>query len=284
MARVRIVTDSTADIPSSVASELDIAVIPSQVYLGSEVYWDGVDLSPQSFYAKVAHSKDLPRTAHPPVGRFVDTYQRLLEEDQGTSILSIHIAGTLSGTVNAAWAASQMMPDPSRVRVVDTGQLSMGTGWAVIEAAKMARDGASRTRVSQALEKIQPRLRVIAMIDTLENLRRGGRISQVSAALASVLRIKPVLSVENGKVIILDRVRTRSRALERLASLVREWGPLREMVVLHTGAEEAALQLALALDDVSPGENRATLPAGAALTAHLGLGAVGVCALAATAG
>ena len=282
MAKVRIITDSTADVPAALASDLGISVIPCQVYLGHEAYWDGIDLQPEAFYAKVAGSKDLPRTSHPPVAQFADTYRRLLEADMEASVLSIHIAGTLSGTVNAAWAAAQMLPDPSRVQVFDTGQLSMGTGWAVIEAARMARSGASRSAINETLEAIQPRLRVAAMIDTLENLSQGGRVSQVSAALASVLRIKPLLSVERGEVKVLERVRTRSRALERLLSLVRDWGPLCRVAVLHTGAKELAEQLTQALATQAQGQNGAdaqTLPAGAALTAHLGLGAVGVCAL-----
>ncbi len=282
MTQVRIITDSTADIPAALASDLGITVVPCQVYLGNETYWDGIDLHPEAFYAKVAESRELPRTSHPPVGQFAGTYRRLLEADGEASMLSIHIAATLSGTVNAAWAAAQMLPDPSRVQVVDTGQLSMGTGWAVIEAAKLAKSGASRSVVRESLAAIQPRLRVAAMINTLENLRQGGRVSQVPAALASVLHIKPLLSVERGEVKVLERVRTRSRALERLLSLVREWGPLCRVAVLHTGAEEMAEHLAQALAAQPQSENRTgvpTLPAGAALTAHLGLGAVGVCAV-----
>lgn len=279
MTTVRIVTDSTADVPANTAFELGITVIPCQVYLGAEAFWDGVDVSPQDFYAKAASSSSMPRTAHPPVGRFFEAYRQLLDEDETADVLSIHIAGTLSGTVNAAWAAAQMLPDPSRVQVLDTGQLSMGTGWAVIEAAKMAKAGASRDEVSAAWETIQPRLRVAAIIDSLENLRRGGRVSQVSAALATILRIKPLLSVERGEVIILDRVRTRSRALERLQVVVREWGPVHRLAVLHTGAEDLARQFAQSLNHGSLSSNGMVLPAGAALATHLGLGAVGVCAL-----
>jgi DegV family protein with EDD domain len=282
MTLVHIVTDSTSDIPTELASDLSITVIPCQVYLGNEAYWDGLDLQPEVFHAEVARNEVLPRTSHPPVGQFAHTYRRLLEVDGEADVLSIHIAGTLSGTVNAAWAAAQMLPDPSWVQVVDTGQLSMGTGWSVIEAARMAKAGASRSVIAEAVEAIQPRVRVMAMIDTLENLRRGGRISQVSAALATVLRIKPLLSVERGRVRVLDRVRTRSRALERLLSLVLEWGPLCKVAVLHTGAKEMAEHVAQALVPRSQGRNVAnswTLPAGAALTTHLGPGAVGVCAL-----
>jgi DegV family protein with EDD domain len=280
MTRVGIVTDSTADVPGDLASELDIAVVPAQVYIGSEAYSDGIGLSHEEFYAKVASSKELLRTSQPPVGQFAETYQRLLEAGQCDSVLSIHIAGTLSGTVNAAWAAAQMQPDPSRVEVIDTGQLSMGAGWAVIKAARLVKNGDSRKEISQAVRAILPRLRVAAVIDTLENLYRGGRISLVSVTLGTILRIKPLLSIRNGEVTVLGQLRTRARALQRLVEIVQAWGSLDEMAVLHTGAEELALQLTQRLRDRAPAHGALTAAAGPALATHLGVGAVGVCALA----
>jgi len=279
MQAVRIVTDSTADVPPDLASELEIAVVPCQVYLGSQAYWDGLDLSPQAFYAEMTKSTELPRTSHPPVGQFATTYRRLLEESR-SDIVSIHIASTLSGTVNAAWAAAQTLPNPRQVQVIDTGQLSMGTGWGVIEAARLAKAGASQVEIVQAVMAMLPRLQVVAMIDTLENLYKGGRISQVTAALGTVLRIKPLLTIKNGEVSVLGRVRTRSRALRRLVDQVREWGSLAEMAVLHTGAEEYARHVAELLKGISPPNGSLLAAASASLTSHLGLGAVGVCALA----
>jgi DegV family protein with EDD domain len=271
MKPVRIVTDSTADIPAALAAELGIAVVPCQIYLGQEVYRDGVDLSPQAFYRKLGVSSKLPRT-----------FRRLIAE--GAGIISIHVAGNLSGTVNAAWAAAQTLSDPSHVEVVDSGQLSMGLGWAVIEAARMVQGGATRAEVNQAVRGMLPRLRAAAMIDTLENLYKGGRISQVTAMLGTALQVKPLLTIQDGHVEVVDRVRTRSRALKRLRAMVRGWGPLAEVAVLHTGAEGLAQELALLLSDLFPIERMIFASAGAALTTHLGLGAVGVCALVAAGG
>jgi DegV family protein with EDD domain len=282
MKPVRIVTDSTADIPAALAAELGIAVVPCQIYLGQEVYRDGVDLSPQAFYRKLGVSSKLPRTSQPPVSFFVDTFRRLIAE--GAGIISIHVAGNLSGTVNAAWAAAQTLSDPSHVEVVDSGQLSMGLGWAVIEAARMVQGGATRAEVNQAVRGMLPRLRAAAMIDTLENLYKGGRISQVTAMLGTALQVKPLLTIQDGHVEVVDRVRTRSRALKRLRAMVRGWGPLAEVAVLHTGAEGLAQELALLLSDLFPIERMIFASAGAALTTHLGLGAVGVCALVAAGG
>ena len=282
MRQVRIATDSTADIPPSLVLELEIAVVPCQVFWGQEVYRDGVDLSPFAFYDKLANSSELPRTSQPPISQFVQTYQRLLQVEQSEAVVSIHVAGNLSGTLNAAWAAAQTLPEPSQVEVIDSGQVSMGMGWAVIEAAKLARTGATLGEVSQGVRAMLPRLRAAAMIDTLENLYKGGRISQVTAALGTALQIKPLINIQNGHVEIVAKVRTRSKALKRLEAMVRSWGELAEVIVLHTGAENLAEELAGRLQDLAPDRHLSIRPAGSALATHLGLGAVGVCALIAT--
>ena len=276
---LRIVTDSTADVPPQLASELQIAVVPCQVFWGEEVYRDGVDLQHQEFYERLARSAELPKTSQPPVSRFVETYGRLLDTEGGEAVISIHVAGNLSGTVNAAWAAAQTRPDPSQIEVIDSGQLSMGLGWAVIEAAKMAQAGSSRQQVSQAVHEMLPRLRGAAMIDTLENLYKGGRINQITAALGTVLQIKPLITIQAGQLEAAERIRTRSRALRRLVALVRGWGSLARVAVMHTGAEDVARDLAARIEDLAPDGDLLIGPAGTALTTHLGIGAVGVCAV-----
>ena len=279
MAGLRIATDSTADVPPGLALDLQIAVVPCQVFWGEEVYRDGVDLQPQEFYQRLARSADLPKTSQPPMNRFVETYRRLLDVEGGEAVLSIHVAGNLSGTVNGAWAAAQTLSDPSQIEVIDSGQISLGLGWAVIEAAQMAQSGFSREDVSRAVHGMLPRLRAAAMIDTLENLYKGGRISQVTAALGTVLRVKPLIRIERGRVEVMERVRTRSRALKRLVVMVQSWGPLARIAVLHTGAEELAQELVSMIEDLVPDNEIMIEPAGAALTTHLGIGAVGVCAV-----
>jgi len=279
MAGLRIATDSTADVPPGLALDLQIAVVPCQVFWGEEVYRDGVDLQPQEFYQRLARSADLPKTSQPPMNRFVETYRRLLDVEGGEAVLSIHVAGNLSGTVNGAWAAAQTLSDPSQIEVIDSGQISLGLGWAVIEAARMAQSGFSREDVSRAVHGMLPRLRAAAMIDTLENLYKGGRISQVTAALGTVLRVKPLIRIERGRVEVMERVRTRSRALKRLVVMVQSWGPLARIAVLHTGAEELAQELVSMIEDLVPDNEIMIEPAGAALTTHLGIGAVGVCAV-----
>ena len=279
MGQVRIVTDSTADIPADLAAELGITVVPCIVYVGQEALRDGVDLTPEAFFDKLARSSELPRTSQPPVASFVAAYRNLLEADGCAGIVSIHVALTLSGTLNAAWAAAQTLDDPSRVDVIDSGQLSMGLGLAVVEAARQAQTGATPAEVSDHTRRTLPRVRTVALIDQLDNLYKGGRISVISATLGSVLQIKPLLKVRDGQVLVVERVRTRAKALKRLEALIRDWGPLAEMVVLYTGTPDLAQTLAERLADLIPAERVMFGPAGPALTTHLGLGAVGVCAL-----
>jgi DegV family protein with EDD domain len=278
--RVGVATDSTADLPPALASELGIAVVPCLIFWGQEELLDGVDVEPQAFYDRLLRSPELPRTSQPAMRSFVETYGRLLDEQGCEAVVSIHVAGNVSGTVNAAWAAAQSLSDPSRIDVIDSGQVSMGMGWAVVRAARMAQAGATPKQLGEAVRDLLPRLRAAAVIDSLENLYKGGRISQITAAVGTVLQIKPLISIRAGQIHITDRVRTRSRALQRLEAMVRDWGPLAEVSVLHTGAQELAEDLAGKLADLAPHGQLMVQPAGPALTVHLGLGAVGVCALA----
>ena len=279
MRRVGVVTDSTADIPEQMALDLGIDVVPCQVFFGEKVYRDGLDLAPESFYEKLARSPELPRTSQPAVSSFVQVYRRLLEQENYETVVSIHVAGNLSGTLNSAWAAAQAMPEPRQIEILDSGQVSMGMGWAVIQAARRAQNGASGEEVAEWARSSLPRLRTVAMIDTLENLYKGGRISQFSAAIGSALQIKPLVSLQAGELSVLARVRTRSRALNALVDRVREWGGVADIAALHAGAEDLLEVLVGQLRTILPDQEMLVLPAGPALTTHLGLGAVGVCAL-----
>jgi DegV family protein with EDD domain len=279
LSQIHIVTDSTADIPADMAAELHISIVPCQIRFGQTTYREGVDFTRQEYFDKLANSPVLPQTSQPALGDFVETYRRLLDREQSQGIVSIHVAGNFSGVLNGAWTAAQQVSDPSKIEVLDSGSVSMGMGWVAIEAARMARDGATRPEISQAVQALLPRSKTAAMIDTLENLYKGGRINQISAVLGTALQIKPLLNIQGGEVTVWGKVRTRSRALQRLLAEVRGWGPLVEMSVLHGGAEDLAHKLAESLQDLVPADRMRFQPAGSALVSHLGLGAVGVCAL-----
>jgi DegV family protein with EDD domain len=274
MGKIKVVTDSAADIPSELAQRLDITVLPCYIIFGSEVYRDGVDLTPREFYDKLATSPILPTTSQPPLGLFVETYQNLLQKSDG--IVSIHIASTLSGIFNAARvAADALSPDP--IVVIDSQQLSMGAGWQVIMAAKAAQEGRTLAEIVSQAQAIRPRARAAAMLDNLEHVKRSGRINRVTALMGAALRVKPLLQIVSGEVTASATVRTRRQALRHLAELMAAQGSFIELCVAHADAADAAQEVVERLSRVHPRERLPICQAGAAVTTHLGLGAVGVC-------
>ncbi len=279
MAHIGIVTDSTSDIPPDLAAELGISVIACQVMFGETTYRDGLDLLPEELYDRLARSPEVPRTSQPPVQAFVEVYRRLLDQEGCQAAFSIHVAGSFSGTLNSAWAAAQSLPDPTRIEIVDSGQVTMGLGWVAIQAARAAKSGADRDQVREAIRSTLPRLQTLAMIDTLENLYKGGRIRLFSAALGTALQIKPLVSLDSGEISVWGKVRTRTRALNILVDKVQEMGPFEEMVVMHAGVQDLAQDLAGRLKEMLPGREILILPAGPALVSNVGLGAVAVCAI-----
>lgn len=284
MGRVRIVTDSTADIPASLTSALDIAVVPVQVPAGQERHPAGRGLLPQTFYDGQGERPELAPVSQPPLRQFVETYRQLLDQETRDAVVSIHSEESARGTVNTAWSASQMLFDPSRVEIMDTGQLSMGIGWVAVEAARMARAGATMVEVRQTVQDLLPRVRTAAMIDDLEALHEGRQVTLVPAVVGSLLKTKALASLQGGEVLVWEKVRTRARALRRLVDQVREWEPLVEMAVLHTGDEELAQYLAEAVQDLVPAKKILVLPAGPSLAARIGLDALGVAAVVVTDG
>jgi DegV family protein with EDD domain len=280
MRRVRIVTDATADIPTRLATELDIAVVPIQAHFWREEHQSEIGPLPEDFASQQGQVPWLDRDSRPPLARFVETYRRLLDKERNDSVVSIHSARSVPDLANLAWSASQMLPDPSRVEIVDTGQLSMGIGWVAIEAARQARLGTSQEQVGRTAKGLVPQVRMAAMIDDLEALRQGGQLKRFSAAVGSILKVKALANLRDGEAIIWDRARTRSEALKRLVDLVREWEPLVEIAVLHTGAEELGQYFMEAVHNLIPARKLPVLPAGPVLAGLVGRDALGVAAVA----
>jgi DegV family protein with EDD domain len=269
------VTDSTADIPPQTASALDITVIPDEVIFGESAFRDGVDLTPQRFRELLATSQHFPKTAHPGLGVFLDTYRRLGAD--GAAIVSIHVGYHLSGMVRAAQAAAAELSSLVRVAVVDSQQLSMAQGWQVIAAAWAARQGASFDEVVALAQRLPPLTHAVAMLDSLEHVWRGGRIGRAAALMGAALRVKPLITVVDGQAVPLANVRTQRRALDRLVEHVGTRTPLLALAVLHVGAPEAAQSLVEQLSALYPQDGILVSETGAAVATHLGPGAVGVC-------
>lgn len=274
---VRIVTDSTADLPPGMAEELGVVVVPLRVSFGDEVYRDGVDLTPDQFFAKLAASSSLPTTSQPSAGDFLEVYQALHQEADG--IVSIHIAASLSGTVQSALLARQSLQAACPIEIVDSRSVSLGLGLVVIKAAAAARAGAPLADVVAVARRALQRLHIFFMVDTLEYLQRGGRIGRAQAFLGTLLQVKPILCLRDGEVHPLERTRTRARALDRLFELISALPCVSDYGVIHATTPDDAQALAQRLRAATPHAQLYMSRLGPVVGTHAGPGVVGVGAL-----
>ena len=226
---VKIVTDSVADLPSEVAQELGITVVPLNVRFGTEVYRDGVDLTAEQFYEKLKYSQVLPVTSVPSPATFVEAYDRLAEETD--EILAIILSSKLSGTYEVALQSAGLMKRKCRVEVIDSQWAVMAQGFVVIAAARVAQAGASLDEVIDVSRKTIPRVDMRAAFDTLEYLKRGGRIGAAQAFLGSMLRVNPVITLKDGVVEPAGRTRSRAKAIERLYDFAISYSHIEGMAV-----------------------------------------------------
>lgn len=238
-ASIAIVTDSTADIPESVANEFEIHVVPNFMIIDGKDVEDGKGISREQFYTLLPILNPTPTTATPSSGTFELLYENLLSTG-AKQVISIHAASALSGIYNAAHLAGTQFS--GRVHVLDSQQLTLGLGFQVLAAAKEATNGSSLDRVLEVIHHVRLRARVVAMLDTLEYVRRSGRVSWARARLGNLLSIKPFVEVKNGKVLSIGEARTRRKGIERLRGLLINQGAVDNLAVLHTNAESDARQ------------------------------------------
>ncbi len=265
---IGLVTDSAADLPPALAADYGIEVVPLEVRLGSETFRDGIDIGTEEFFRRVQAGNLTPKTSQPPVGVFVQTYRGLLTRCK--SIISIHLAGNLSGTYATASLARQALPDAD-ISVIDSCSVSLGLGLQVIRAAKAIRDGLGKESVVRLLEEAKRKVEVLVSLDTLDFLERGGRIGKVASFLGSLLKLKPLIKVADGQVLPVSKTRSRSQALDmvvaRLAALAEQG---RLMVgVIHTTAAGEAEELRRRLQELV-GKVEILVQAGPVLGAHVG--------------
>ena len=268
---VHIVTDSTSDISKALADEHGITVIPLTVSFGQESYSDGVDLTAEEFYARLQLTKTLPTTSQPPPALFQYAYQHLASRGD---VVSVHLSHKFSGTVDAARAAAREVA-PDRITVVDSGSVSMGLGMCAIAAARVARAGGTSAACVAAAESVAGRLRIAVAFETLEYLRRGGRIGRATAFLGGLLRLKPILTVKDGETFPVTRVRSRARALDELFALCARDERIDEIAIMHTTTPEDAAALAERARAARPGVPLHLGRFGPALGVHGGPGMLG---------
>jgi DegV family protein with EDD domain len=269
---VAVVVDSTSDIPPHLREELGIAVVPLTILFGKEAYLDGVEMSTEEFYNRLVKDPVHPSTSQPSPGAFAETYQQLAKDHDG--IISIHLSGKLSGTVRSAEQAREMVPDVP-IRVIDSGSVSMGFGFLGIEAAKLARAGKSLDEIAAHIESLVPNIRLWAVLDTLEYLRRGGRIGRAGAFLGTLLNVKPLIQIK-GEVLPSERVRTHKKAIARMVELASAEAPYKYLAVLHSRAQQYAEELADQLGAIHPRAEIIVAELTGVIGVHGGPGVVGV--------
>ena len=269
---IRIVTDSTCDLPQEIVNQRFITVVPLHINVGEKTYLDGVDLSRTEFYAQLPDYSPSPKTAAPGPEVFTKIYERLADEG-ASAILSIHISETLSATINSARiAAEQFTRIP--VTVLDSSQLSLGTGFIVEKAAQMAQAGKEMEEIISSLQNLMKRTYVFASLKTLEYLRRSGRMNFAIAKFGEILQIKPLLHMNMGKA-TAHRTRTQKRATARLLGWLAEYAPYEKLAVLHAGVQEEAEALHEQIRSFFPQDEVSIVQITPVLGAHLGIGALG---------
>ena len=274
MTSVKIVTDSSCDLPDSLINELNIAIVPLKIRFGDSEFVDRVELSTDQFWEKCRQTDDLPSTAAPAPGAFVEEFQKAASEG-ASAVVAIVLSGELSATIDAANQAADMVKDQLEVRVIDSRTVTMGLGSIVVGAAQVAQAGGDIEAVSSQASESVDRTYVHAALDTLENLRKNGRIGAAQSLLGSMLSIKPLIEVRNGVVEPAGKQRTRSKALAYLINVVEQQkSQIKQICVPHAACAgvDALVEEIKSLVDVEVVVGQI----GPVVGAHAGIGTIGV--------
>jgi DegV family protein with EDD domain len=267
---VKIVTDSTSDIPNDIAKDLGITIVPCYVRFGREEFRDGIDLKVKDFYPKLIGSKIHPNTAQPSPGDFVDVYNRLSKSTD--SIVSIHISSKLSGVYNSALQAKKLVDTKCQIEVVDSLFNSVGLGLITIAATKLAKSGAKIESVLEEISKAISQIKMLGIFDTLKYMIRGGRITKLKGTIVSLIGVKPMLTFRDGEVVQAGLARTYSKGMDKLVAYVRSNMPITDLAIAHSAFEEGAMSLKKRLVDILPEDKILISELGPALGVHGGPG------------
>ena len=271
---VKVVTDSSCDLPQELADELGITIVPLTVRFGAEEFVDRLDLTAAEFWARCDASPTLPETAAPSPGAFEEAF-RAAAADGHDGVVAILLSGGLSATLQAAQLAAEAVAGTIPVRVIDSKQASAAVGALALNAARWAAADGKLDEIADAAAEEAKRTRLYATFDTLEYLRKGGRIGRAQAFFGSMLSMKPVIELVDGVVEAESRQRTRSRSVRHLADKVREAGPVEHVIVLHADAPDHEDLLAM-LGEFVPRESILVTKIGAVIGTHAGPRAMGV--------
>ena len=267
---VKIVTDSSCDLPAELVQELGITVVPLYVRFGEEVYRERVDISEDEFYQRLIRGPIHPVTIQPNPQDFAEVYQKLSPEADG--IVSIHISSKLSGTCNSALQGKKIIEKGCPIEVIDSQSITMGLGLVDIVAATMAKAGESLSSVAEETRRIIPNIHLLGLMDTLKYLALGGRIGKAKALLGSVLNVKPIITLKDGEVMPAGQARTRAKGIERLFDFVKNAANIEDLTVAYSTTPNEAQALAERISSIFTKEPIKLARLGTTLGVHGGPG------------
>ncbi|HHX88019.1 MAG TPA: DegV family protein [Firmicutes bacterium] len=273
---IRVVTDSTADIPEEILKKENISSVPLRVFFGDDCYLDWEEMTPAQFYENLVTSEHHPRTSQPSPDDFKEVYQKIAGPDD--EIISIHISQHLSGTIHSANAAGEALPN-LKINIYDSELVSMGMGIMVVEVARAANRGAGREEIEKIIEHYRQNVKIYFFVDTLRYMYKSGRIGRAKALFGSMLNIKPLLTFRQGIVTPLEQVRGQSRALKRMLELIYEDFKGKKsikMALVNAADEEGALKLKSILQAELDIEEVFISAVGSVIGTHSGPGVLGV--------
>ncbi len=273
MGSIGIVTDSTADLQPALQARYRLGMVPLIINWDGQTFRDKLDLSTEAFYQRLRTSKTLPKTGAPSLAAFESAFREQLEHHD--CVISVNLASKLSGTFAVARKAAESV-DAQRISVIDSGSVSIGVGWLAEMAARLAQQGVERQAIVERIEQARGRLRIFCLLETLEFLQRGGRIGRAAAIAGTLLSVKPILSIRDGDVAPVERVRTMKAALLRLVELVSGLGPIERLGVVDGDAAPNTAEVERQLQARFPDLTIERGVLGPVLGVHGGPGVVGV--------
>ena len=271
---VRIVTDSSADLPIDLVDQHQITVIPCYVVVDDQTFKDGIEIKPDDFYVRLQSEGRTPTTAQPTVADFQAVYQDLV--GQGHQVISIHVSAKLSGTSNSAEQAKASLEDSSQVEIIDSKLASIALGLAVLDAAAMVAGGTDFQEVANKVRRDLGRHHGLFALDTLEYLKKGGRIGKAQAFMGSILSVKPILKLQDGEAHPVERPRNRERAMRRLIELTQDLGPVERLAVIHSTDPDPMALLKQELSGLLPAGQIIEARFGSTLGTYIGPDALGI--------
>ncbi|KZR60170.1 DegV family protein [Pseudobacillus badius] len=275
MQKIKVVTDSTVDLKKEVLDQYGITIVPLTIFIDGKTYLDTVDISPDEFLEKMKEANELPKSSQPSVGRFLEVYDELGKD--GSQVLSVHMTGKMSGTVRAAEQAAEL--SQTDVTVVDSGYISKALGFQVVEAAKLSEQGVPVEEIVHQLQEIRSQTKLYIVVDTLENLIKGGRIGRAKGFIGSLLNIKPIANLDTGELNPVAKVRSHAQVIKYLSAQIAEEIKGKKVIkigLMHADGYELASRLKEKLIEVTGFDDFEIETTTPIISTHTGVGALGL--------